>query len=51
MLEYSQCTVYSAANAIGYGDYTQFSKLFKKYMGVSPSTYKNTHKEDIATDA
>lgn len=26
-----------AAEAVGYIDYAQFSKMFKKYMGVSPS--------------
>lgn len=28
------------ANLVGYQDYAQFNKIFKKYMGVSPSKYK-----------
>ena len=46
MLAYSQCTVATAASTIGYEDYTQFTKLFKKYMGVSPRVYKDAHKSD-----
>lgn len=29
-----------AANFVGYTDYAQFSKIFKKYTGVSPNYYK-----------
>ncbi|MBQ7347159.1 MAG: helix-turn-helix domain-containing protein [Clostridia bacterium] len=42
-LTFHQCTVTQAAALIGYDDYTLFSKIFKKYMGVSPQTYKNSH--------
>ena len=34
--------VTSAAAMVGYPDYTGFSKLFKKYAGVSPKDYKKT---------
>lgn len=49
-LAYSQCTVLAAANEIGYDDYTQFSKIFKKYMGMSPSAYKEAHSSDESED-
>lgn len=42
-LSLTQCTVLSAANAIGYNDCAQFSKMFKKHMGISPGEYKKTH--------
>ncbi|MBQ9827245.1 MAG: AraC family transcriptional regulator, partial [Lachnospiraceae bacterium] len=32
------------AEMSGYHDYTQFSKTFKKYMGMSPSNYRLTIK-------
>lgn len=47
-LIYSQCTVIAAANAIGYDDYTQFSKIFKKYTGLSPKAYQKAHQKDAA---
>ena len=28
------------ADAVGYHDYVQFSKMFKKYAGVAPSIYR-----------
>ena len=43
-LSVTQCTVLTAANAIGYNDCAQFSKMFKKQMGVSPGEYKKLHK-------
>lgn len=32
-------TLSMTARAVGYEDYAQFSKMFKKYMGFSPSAY------------
>lgn len=32
------------AAAVGYGDYVQFSKIFKKYIGVTPSVYMKNNK-------
>ena len=32
------------ADMVGYRDYTQFSKTFKKYMGASPSRYREQEK-------
>ena len=31
------------ADAVGYNDYVQFSKIFKKYIGVSPKQYLKAH--------
>jgi YesN/AraC family two-component response regulator len=30
-----------AAERVGYKDYAQFSKMFKKYLGEKPTDYKN----------
>lgn len=32
------------ANLVGYQDYAQFSKMFKKYTGQTPTQYKSGHK-------
>ncbi len=32
------------AELVGYKDYAQFSKMFKKYLGMTPSQYKTRHK-------
>lgn len=34
------CTPTTAAMLVGYHDYANFSKIFKKYYGISPSKYK-----------
>jgi predicted TIM-barrel enzyme/AraC-like DNA-binding protein len=34
----------TVANLVGYQDYAQFSKMFKKYSGESPTQYKSRHK-------
>ena len=36
--------VEAVADMVGYRDYTQFSKTFKKYMGASPSRYREQEK-------
>ncbi|WP_210429383.1 response regulator transcription factor [Paenibacillus dendritiformis] len=41
MLKTSGHTLEQIALALGYSDRTYFSKVFKKYMGVTPSEYKN----------
>ena len=33
------------AGKVGYPDYVQFSKIFRKYVGVSPKIYKNRNQE------
>ncbi|MBO5198098.1 MAG: AraC family transcriptional regulator [Lachnospiraceae bacterium] len=43
ILEYEQdSSIKSIANQVGYEDVYHFSKLFKKYYGVSPLLYKKT---------
>lgn len=39
-LKYDHWSVSQAAALIGYDDYTLFSKIFKKYTGISPQAYK-----------
>ena len=34
-------TCKEAASAVGYEDYAQFSRMFKKYIGVSPTEVRN----------
>lgn len=38
--EESALTISEIAASVGYTDYVQFSKIFKKYKGVSPRTYR-----------
>lgn len=45
-------SIKSIANAVGYDDVYHFSKLFKKYYGISPQNYrKNVREEDAASGA
>ena len=46
-LVFHQCSVMEAANLCGYEDYTLFSRIFKKYTGMSPRAYKQLHREHI----
>ncbi|MGM9682851.1 MAG: helix-turn-helix domain-containing protein [Eubacteriales bacterium] len=39
-LRFKRCSVKEAANAVGYEDCSQFCKMFKKYIGMPPQTYK-----------
>ena len=39
-------TVERAATLLGYEDYNQFSKIFKKYTGMSPLAYKKAHADE-----
>lgn len=41
-------SIKSIANRVGYDDVYHFSKLFKKYYGISPLYYKKTALEDDA---
>ena len=38
--EESLLSISEIADSVGYNDYAQFSKIFKKYKGVSPRTYR-----------
>lgn len=42
-LTFENESVAQVAAAVGYSDYTLFSKIFKKYTGMSPQTYKKRH--------
>ena len=42
LLETKNYNVAETANAVGYDDPLYFSRLFKKYVGVSPSEYKRS---------
>ena len=42
-LTFENASVMQAAALVGYSDYTLFSKIFKKYIGMSPLTYKKQH--------
>lgn len=43
MLKTSSQSLESLAIGLGYSDRTYFSKVFKKYMGTTPSEYKSNH--------
>ena len=38
MLQQNRCR--EVAENVGYRDYAQFSKIFKKYTGISPKDYQ-----------
>ena len=40
LLRYTELTVSEIAAQVGYGDYTQLSRLFRKKMGVSPQQFR-----------
>ena len=40
MLLNTDMTVSEISAKVGYGDYTQLSRLFKKKMGMSPKQYR-----------
>lgn len=43
MMKSSTQTLESLAMGLGYSDRTYFSKVFKKYIGMTPSEYKTKH--------
>ncbi|MCK9862191.1 AraC family transcriptional regulator [Paenibacillus sp. ATY16] len=42
LLEKTQMTIGEVAELVGFGDIYYFSKVFKKYVGLSPAYYKGT---------
>ena len=44
LLREDDLSIVEVANAVGYGDYVQFSKMFKKWTGVSPSAFRKLNK-------
>lgn len=41
LLTGNQMSIGRIAELVGYNDYAQFAKTFKKYKGIPPSTYRN----------
>lgn len=46
--EESMLSISEIADSVGYTDYAQFSKIFKKYKGVSPRTYRKAAAQGMA---
>lgn len=47
LLENTELSLYEISSRVGYDDYFHFSKLFKKYMNISPANYrKNKSKKE-----
>lgn len=44
LLETTDMPVNGISNSIGYGDQLAFSRMFKRYTGVSPTVYRDEHK-------
>ena len=36
--------IVTVADSVGYGNYSYFTKIFKRYMGDNPKTYRQKHK-------
>ena len=36
--------IVTVADSVGYGNYSYFTKIFKRYMGDNPETYRQKHK-------
>ncbi len=47
MLENISIKVYEISEAVGYGDTSAFIKVFRKSYGVSPSEYREQHRESM----
>lgn len=44
LISQSGAALIDIAFSVGYRDYAQFSKMFKKYKGLSPAQYREKHK-------
>ena len=42
LMSYSELTISQISRSVGYSDPLMFSKIFKKYRGVSPKYYRNS---------
>jgi two-component system response regulator YesN len=51
LLMVSDCKSYEVSYLVGYNNPTYFSTIFKKYVGVSPTEYKNKFKGEAAGKA
>lgn len=47
ILKFEKIPLNNIAEMVGYPDYTQFSKIFKKYKGVSPKNYLTSFQQDF----
>lgn len=50
MIRESDASLMRISDAVGYRDYAQFSKIFKKYYGDSPSAYRRKNGEKREKD-
>ena len=50
MIRESDASLMRISDAVGYRDYAQFSKIFKKYYGDSPSAYRRKNGEKREQD-
>ena len=50
LVEKPEYSVVDVAKSVGYDDVYYFSKLFKKYCGVSPSHYRNSGRPENIGD-
>ena len=48
LLEHTDYTITEIAGAVGYSNALYFSRLFHKYMGMSPREYRSTKLSDSA---
>ncbi len=46
LMDSENLTLADIASRVGYTDYYQFSKIFKKHIGLSPKDYKNKAKQE-----
>lgn len=47
ILKFEKLPLNNIAEMVGYPDYTQFSKIFKKYKGVSPKHYLTSFQQEF----
>jgi len=43
LLSQTNIPISSIASSVGYGNFSHFSKIFKKYVGVGPTEYRNAN--------
>ena len=49
-MESADWKIYEVSEAVGFDDTGYFSRVFKKYTGMSPKEYKNARKENYGQD-
>lgn len=50
LLENTRMNISNIAEAVGYGDYCYFNKIFKKYVGVTPYQYRKKTVGNVANE-